>query len=51
MYSFMGSADGGEPFGRLLVTPGAIYGTTAFGGSATGSCSVLGCGVVFEIVP
>jgi hypothetical protein len=51
LYSFMGSADGGEPFGRLLVKSGTIYGTTAFGGSSTGSCDIQGCGLVLEITP
>ena len=51
LYAFMGGADGGEPFDRLLVTPGGIYGTTIYGGSSAYPCQIQGCGVVFEITP
>ena len=52
LYEFTGTADGGEPFGRLLLDKaGNIFGTTLYGGSSTGSCWIFGCGVVFEIKP
>ena len=52
LYEFKGTADGGEPFGRLLLDKaGNIFGTTLYGGSSTGSCQIFGCGVVFEIRP
>jgi len=50
VYEFSGTADGGEPFDRLLLDKaGSIFGTTYYGGSSAGNCKVLGCGVVFEI--
>lgn len=52
LYEFTGAADGGEPFSRVLIDKsGNIFGTTIYAGSSTGSCKVLGCGVVFEIKP
>ena len=52
LYEFRGTADGGEPFGRLLIDKaGTIFGTTVYGGSSVGPCQVLGCGVVFAITP
>ena len=47
LYSFTGSADGGEPYkGVTLDTHGNIYGTAVTGGG--GSCEG-GCGVVFKL--
>jgi uncharacterized repeat protein (TIGR03803 family) len=47
LYSFTGSADGGEPYkGVTLDTHGNIYGTAVTGGG--GSCEG-GCGVVFML--
>ena len=52
LYEFKGLADGGEPYGRLLVDKaGNIFGTTIHGGRSTGLCHIFGCGVVFEITP
>jgi uncharacterized repeat protein (TIGR03803 family) len=52
VYQFGGDPDGGEPFGQLLIDKaGHIFGTTQYGGSSTGTCALLGCGVVFEIAP
>ena len=52
LYEFHGTADGGEPFDRLIFDKaGNIFGTTQYGGSSTGPCRIYGCGVVFEITP
>jgi uncharacterized repeat protein (TIGR03803 family) len=50
LYEFRGTADGGEPSGRLLLDQaGNIFGTTEYGGNSTYPCNIYGCGVVFEI--
>ncbi len=36
--------DGSTPYGGLLVTSGALYGTTTYGGNG-------GCGTVYKLVP
>jgi uncharacterized repeat protein (TIGR03803 family) len=47
LYSFTGSADGGQPSsGLVLDSAGNLYGTTNFGGNA--NCN-LGCGTVFKL--
>jgi uncharacterized repeat protein (TIGR03803 family) len=47
LYSFTGSADGGEPYKGVTLDPqGNLYGTAVTGGS--GSCEG-GCGVVFKL--
>ena len=47
LYSFTGSADGGEPYkGVTLDAAGNLYGTAVTGGS--GSCEG-GCGVVYKL--
>lgn len=47
LYSFTGSADGGEPYkGVSLDSEGNLYGTAVTGGS--GSCEG-GCGVVYKL--
>lgn len=47
LYSFTGSADGGEPYkGVTLDADGNLYGTAVTGGD--GSCEG-GCGVVFKL--
>jgi uncharacterized repeat protein (TIGR03803 family) len=47
LYSFTGSADGGEPYkGVSLDADGNLYGTAVTGGS--GSCEG-GCGVVYKL--
>jgi len=52
LYEFRGTADGGEPFDRLLLDKaGNILGTTEYGGTSTYPCNIFGCGVVFEITP
>src|SRR5208282_5336035 len=49
LYNFIGSADGGQPYGSLVFdAAGNLYGTTNFGGSA--NCN-LGCGTVFKLTP
>jgi uncharacterized repeat protein (TIGR03803 family) len=53
LHDFTGGADGGTPFGSVVLdASGNLYGTTFFGG--TGQCNAqgyAGCGVVFEITP
>jgi uncharacterized repeat protein (TIGR03803 family) len=63
LYSFKGGIDGAKPFGGLIAdSSGALYGTTAAGGSGgdldTGEpvsavCwpRVGGCGIVFKLTP
>lgn len=47
LYSFMGGADGGEPYkGVTLDRDGNLYGTAVTGGS--GSCEG-GCGVLYKV--
>ena len=46
LHTFTGGNDGGAPEGDLVVHAGALYGTTAGGG--TGSCTG-GCGTVFQL--
>jgi len=49
LYSFTGSADGGQPSGSLIFdASGSLYGTTNFGGN--GNCN-MGCGTVFKLTP
>jgi hypothetical protein len=50
------SGDGANPVGSLVLDDGGnVYGTTSFGGDATGPClgdeNGRGCGVVFELTP
>jgi uncharacterized repeat protein (TIGR03803 family) len=50
LYSFMGAADGGEPYkGVTLGAQGDIYGTAGVGGLHAGPCTDTGCGVVFKL--
>jgi uncharacterized repeat protein (TIGR03803 family) len=52
VYSFTGKADGGGPFGGLLLDrKGNLYGTTYAGGTAGATCGSSGCGTVFKIAP
>jgi uncharacterized repeat protein (TIGR03803 family) len=46
LYTFLGTANGGTPNGRLLFHNGNLYGATNKGGSS--NCL---CGVVFELQP
>jgi uncharacterized repeat protein (TIGR03803 family) len=49
-YNFQGSPDGAGPKAPLVADAGgALYGTTAAGGTAT-QCSI-GCGTVFKLTP
>jgi uncharacterized repeat protein (TIGR03803 family) len=48
IYRFTGGADGAEPAAGLTVVNGELYGTTEYGGGATGLCST-GCGTVFKL--
>jgi uncharacterized repeat protein (TIGR03803 family) len=51
LYAFQGGSDGWEPEGALVIDGnGNLYGTTAQGGSYTGTaCAKVGCGTVFEL--
>ena len=50
LYSFLGGADGAEPFSAVVSGPdGSLYGATYYGGGAR-NCSG-GCGIVFQLKP
>ncbi len=52
LHTFSGAADGGNPYGQLLIGPdGSLYGTTIRGGNdhACTNKYVQGCGVVFRL--
>ncbi len=53
LYSFCaqsGCTDGFSPqAGLVQATNGYFFGTTSYGGSATGACGSFGCGTVFKI--
>jgi uncharacterized repeat protein (TIGR03803 family) len=52
LHHFTGGADGGFPQASLVRDrQGNLYGTTYLGGSTTGVCVSVGCGVVFKITP
>ena len=53
LFRFDDGTDGGLPLGNLLLVDGALYGTTAAGG--TGPCTqsgnpIVGCGTIFKLV-
>jgi len=53
LFRFDDGADGGLPLANLLLVDGALYGTTAAGG--TGPCTqsgnpIVGCGTTFKLV-
>jgi uncharacterized repeat protein (TIGR03803 family) len=53
LFRFDDGADGGLPLANLLLADGALYGTTAAGG--TGPCKnsynpIVGCGTIFQLV-
>jgi uncharacterized repeat protein (TIGR03803 family) len=51
LYAFTGGADGRAPNDGLVRDAGGnLYGTTHYGGTNAGLCSV-GCGVVFKVDP
>ena len=53
IYNFPGPPGAAYPIGGLLLgANGALYGATASGGPYTGlSCTVQGCGTVYELTP
>jgi len=52
LYTFHGAADGGFPFGGVILdSKGNLYGTASAGGTTGGSCFTSGCGVVFKLSP
>ncbi len=52
LYRFSGGTDGASPrAGVVFDLAGNLYGTTLFGGSTSGLCSVTGCGVVYQLSP
>jgi uncharacterized repeat protein (TIGR03803 family) len=51
LYAFTGGTDGGNPVAALMTDKsGNLYGTTEFGGDASG-CGGTGCGTVFKLAP
>lgn len=51
LYSFSGTADGGQPYkGVTLDNQGNLYGTAVIGGTG-GVCVEDGCGVVYQLTP
>ena len=58
LYQFQGhipNGDGAGPLGRVIFGPdGALYGTTAYGGSSAVNCASggeIGCGSAFKLTP
>lgn len=52
LYSFTGKADGGNPYGGLIMDrAGNLYGTTSRGGDLSCGNHRIGCGVVFKLTP
>jgi uncharacterized repeat protein (TIGR03803 family) len=54
LYRFRGGADGGKPYGGLVLDmAGNLYGTTAYGGrnKCTSPDGFVGCGTVFRVDP
>ena len=50
LHAFAGGADGSDPGSELLLdSAGNLYGTTYYGGGATGCGQMVGCGTVFKI--
>jgi uncharacterized repeat protein (TIGR03803 family) len=50
--NFTGGYNGNGPQSGLVRDgAGRLYGTAATGGNKSSSCSVIGCGVVFELAP
>ena len=50
LYSFSGEKDGAFPYGGLVGSPKALYGTTLEAGDLS-DCDGSGCGTVFKLVP
>jgi hypothetical protein len=51
LHSFTGFADGNVPTAALVVTGGALYGTTSAGGTNCLTTPRTGCGVAFQLTP
>ncbi len=52
LYRFTGDADGGNPFGGVVLdAAGNLFGTTGHGGGTISACSGGGCGTIFELSP
>ena len=52
LYGFNGSSDGKYPLaGVTFDAAGSLYGTTSEGGNSACNTSLLGCGVVYKLVP
>jgi uncharacterized repeat protein (TIGR03803 family) len=53
LYDFTGGANGGWPYGQIVMdASGNLFGTTEFGGMTGGDvCGAYGCGVVWELAP
>jgi uncharacterized repeat protein (TIGR03803 family) len=50
LHSFSGNADGGSPFGTLILDrAGNLYGTTPYGGKPRCPVGPGGCGVAFKL--
>lgn len=49
LYSFVGGADGGQPFGSgvIIDRAGDLYGTTSIGGGT--GCTGPGCGAIYKL--
>lgn len=51
LHTFTGGADGGQPYGGLVLdSEGNLYGTTEYGGKSS-ACDALECGTVFKLTP
>lgn len=51
LYAFtLGTSDGEEPFGSVVISKGDIYGTTYVGGGNCGTSSES-CGTVYKVTP
>lgn len=48
LWDFSGGVDGSIPFGGLILSGGALYGTTYSGGNLS-LCNAIGCGVVYKL--
>lgn len=49
LHTFTGGADGGQPYGGLVLDgQGNLYGTTEYGGKGS-ACGTLKCGTIFEL--
>jgi len=53
LYDFTGGADGGWPYGQIVMDAnGNLFGITELGGMTGGDlCGSYGCGVVWEVTP